>query len=670
MNVLKYPILIIAVCFGLGIVIQNYVCLSFEVLISTWIILSVLFAILFLKYKSKNYKGIFFGLISYLLTIATGSLSLFFNLDYNQKNHYTNIGIKEQNLLKALVIEELKPNAFYTKFVLEIDSFNHQKSRGKLLVYFSKKNSDTLVIGDVLRLKVAILPVPKNFNPNSFDYANYLENRNIFHQIKCYAYDYVVVNQEKNTNFYINKLRTVLVKSFEAHLFPEKVNAIINALLLGQKQQLDASTLNDYKNAGVIHILAISGLHIGIIYAFFNFIFGFLNRLKHGKTIKLFIIIILLWVFALISGMSASITRAVTMFSLFALGAFLNRRNNAFNSIAASFLVVLIFSPLLIFDIGFQLSYAAVISILLFQPFFNFFYFSKQKWAVYIADLFLVSLAAQIGVLPLMLLYFKQIPLLFLAANFVVIPVSTAVLILGVMLLFLNFIYMPLALVLGKLISILVAFMNFYIHWLSSFDTFIVKNIAFTPLLTIVFYLLIFSTIYWAYRPKNKQVLVILFMIICFQISYFITIKTIHNKSELIVFNFKESTLSIFDSQHLRVYSNDSLIAANQNMQDYITAHFNPRVSFHPLENVVYFNNKKIMIVDQEVVYKTSILPDVVILRQNSRVNIERLLITTKPKIIIADKSNSFTSISRWKKVCLQYKIPFHAVAEKGFYKM
>jgi competence protein ComEC len=670
MDVVKYPIILIAICFGLGIVIQNYAYFSLSTLLFSSLLLFILFILLFFKNRNQNTKNVFFGLATYFLILSLGSLSLYIHQDFHAKNNYSNLEIKEQNNIKGLVVEELKSNEFYIKFIVKIDSFNQQKSSGKLLVYFSKKNLDSLFIGDLVSFKSEVKPILKNYNPDTFDYANYMENQNIYHQIKCFENDYFVGEKVKNFTFYINELRKKLVHSFDAHHFSVRTKSIINALLLGQKQQIDSETLNDYKNAGVVHILAISGLHIGIIYTFFNFIFGFLNRVKHGKTIKLIVIILLLWLFALISGMSASITRSVTMFSVIAFGTFLNRKNFMFNAIAASFLILLIYNPLLIFDVGFQLSYAAVISILLFQPFYQKFYYSKNKTVVYITDLFLVSLTAQLGVLPLMLLYFKQVPTLFLLANFVVIPIATLVLILGIIVLFLNFVYLPLALLLGKLISFLVEFMNYYIHWLSSFQEYVIKNITFTPFLTVGLYVLILSVIYWIYKPKNKRILYILVLTLSFQILYFFTKSETSHKNELIVFNNKESAISIFEANKITIFSNDSLIQENQSIQEYATAKFNPKIVFHPLENVLFFKNKKIIIVDENTIYNTSIKPDVVVIRQNSRINMERLILTSKPQLIIADKSNSYTSLKRWKATCIKYKIPFHAIAEKGFYKM
>ncbi|WP_338376892.1 ComEC/Rec2 family competence protein [uncultured Flavobacterium sp.] len=670
MDVLKYPIITIAFCFGLGIIIQNYLCFSLNTVLYSTVISSVLFIILLFYNRNKNTKNIFFGLITYFLILSISALSLYVHQDINHKNHYTNFDIKESNSIKGLVVETLKSNEFYTKFLVEIYSFNHQKSSGKILVYFSNKNPDSLQIGDLVSFQSEIKPIQKNYNPNTFDYSNYMANQNVFHQIKCFENDYYIESKVKNFTFYVNELRQKLVHSFDKHHFSIRTKSIINALLLGQKQQIDSETLNDYKNAGVVHILAISGLHIGIIYAFFNFIFGFLNRIKHGKVIKLVVIILLLWLFALISGMSASITRSVTMFSLIAFGTFLNRKNFMFNAVAASFLILLIYNPLYIFDVGFQLSYAAVFSILLFQPFYQKFYYSKNKIVVYITDLFLVSLAAQIGVLPFMMLYFKQVPTLFLLANFIVIPIATAVLIFGIVVLFLNFVYSPLALLLGKLISILVEVMNNYIHWLSSFQNYVIKNITFTPILTLGLYLLILSVIYWIYNPKNKRVLYVLCLVLSFQALYFYTKNETSHKNELIVFNVKESAISIFDANKITVFSNDSLITENQSIQEYVTAKFNPKVLFQPLENVLFFKNTKIIIVDESAIYNINLKPDVVIIRQNSRINIERLILTAKPKVIVADKSNSHTSIKRWKATCIKYKIPFHAIAEKGFYKM
>ena len=136
MDVVKYPIILIAICFGLGIVIQNYAYFSLTTLLFSSLLFFILFLLLF--FKNQNTKNIFFGLVTYFLILSVGSLSLFIHQDFHVKNNYSNLEVKEQNNIKGLVVEELKSNEFYTKFIVKIDSFNQQKSSGKLLVYFEQ----------------------------------------------------------------------------------------------------------------------------------------------------------------------------------------------------------------------------------------------------------------------------------------------------------------------------------------------------------------------------------------------------------------------------------------------------------------------------------------------------------------------------------------------------
>ena len=160
-----------------------------------------------------------------------------------------------------------------------------------------------------------------------------------------------------------------------------------------------------------------------------------LKRVRFGSEIQLLIVLAILWLFALLTGLPASVTRAVTLFSFISIGNYFNQPKAIYNALAISAFSILLVKPNAIFDIGFQLSYAAVLSIVLFQPFYKKFYFSKNKIAVYFTDTVLVSLAAQIGVLPLSLYYFNRLPLLFLLANLIIIPLSSLVLIVGIVIL-------------------------------------------------------------------------------------------------------------------------------------------------------------------------------------------------------------------------------------------
>ena len=146
------------------------------------------------------------------------------------------------------------------------------------------------------------------------------------------------------------------------------MRSVIKALLLGQRNDLSTELLDSYKNAGAIHILALSGLHIGILLLLLNYLFYPLTYLKNGIIFKTVLVLLCLWSFAFVAGLSASVVRAVTMFSFFAYGKALNRVNNGFNLTAISAFGLLFFNPNYLFQVGFQLSYAAVIAIIWIYP--------------------------------------------------------------------------------------------------------------------------------------------------------------------------------------------------------------------------------------------------------------------------------------------------------------
>ena len=453
------------------------------------------------------------------------------------------------------------------------------------------------------------------------------------------------------------------------HDFSAIQKSILDALLFGQRTFMDSETTTNYSKAGVIHILAISGLHIGILYFFLAFLLKPIDKFKNGKYLKLVLIISVLWIFAFITGLPASVTRAVTLFTFISIGASFKQQNNIFNAVAVSAILLLIFNPNFIFDVGFQLSYAAVISILLFQPFYKKFYFTKNKIGVYFIDIVLVSLAAQVGVLPLSLYYFNQLPLLFLVANIIVIPLASFVLIAGMITLMLNFIYEPLAMLIGKMIRYAINGMNQYIAMIAKVENGIIENISFTVFLTFIFYIIILSFVYWLYNLKWSSFRNLATVMILFQLAYFITKWNENNKTELVVFNSKKTLVSTKNNNNLSIFTDDS----EQNtrfIKDYKRGIFNDRSKVTTLPNCISFQNKRILVIDSFSIYKTSLRADIIVLTQSPRINLDRLIKEIKPTLIIADNSNPFYKIEYWKATCEQEKIPFHATAEKGFYRL
>jgi len=187
-------------------------------------------------------------------------------------------------------------------------------------------------------------------------------------------------------------------------------------------------------------------------------------------------------------------------------------------------------------------------------------------------------------------------------------------------------------------------------------------------------YLLVIATIIWFKKPSFNRLALALITIIIFQITYFQTHWNIANQKELVIFNSKKNTLiTEHKGENVTLYANDSLLkiaSKNKTISSYLMGNFSCLTTKKNLKNLIYFNGNKILILDSLGVYPKDIHPDIVVLTQSPKINMERFLQTTKPKMIVADASNYRTTQKLWKASCLKAKIPFHATGEKGFYRL
>lgn len=669
MKVFPFPLIPFTLALAAGIVAGKFFLPnSFQILFGIAIGFLV-FLLYFLKAKKQLLPTTSFGISTVFLAFFIGMGLHFLHFQPNRENHYSHLLQPENNYVSGTVSKVLKSSAKNHKYEFQIELVNQKKATGKILTYNKKDNPTQLHPGDLVLFEAQLQSVPKNLNPYQFDYANYLANQHIFHQVFLKPNDFKIIGKQSSFASFTHSAREKLTSSFDHLHWKPETKAFINALLFGQKNHLDQETLTSFTDAGVMHVLAISGLHVGIIYMFIAFALKPLKRYKKGRLIELLLTLFLLWSFAALTGFSASVSRAVTLFSIIAIGRFWNRRSSVYNSIAASALLLLLINPNFIFDIGFQLSYSAVLSIVLFQPFFERFYFSKNKISRYCVDLILVSVAAQIGVLPLSLYYFNQFPVLFLVANILVIPLVTLLLLLGVLTLVLNFSFPILAQFPAAIIEKIIDFMTFYVTWVSKFDTFIIRNISFTASLCLASYLMISCFLYWLYQKKNKALIYFLASIVLVQITFVFSQTSSQLNEEMVVFNTKGSLFAIKKNEKTTFFSTlpeDQITA----ISDYKRGNFLDNTTILPIENVYQFGNRKILVIDASGYFKIGINPDVVVLIDNPKINLERVIKELQPKTIIADNSNSFYRIIQWKATCEQEKIPFHATAEKGFFRL
>ena len=677
MKVLQFPLARITIGFLTGILVAHYFKPSIAFVFSLFFIASCFFIIAYFLSKKNTVHTIYFGLATYFLAFNIGTSTQIIHTDSFQKSNYIHHKtiFEKPHLVAVTVREKLRSSAYNDRYVVLVNQIDDSANTGRILLNVRKDSlSHPLEIGIHLQINGSLYQNSPIKNPNQFDYGRYLESKQIYAQLYADASEIKIGSIiEKDVWYYTSKLRTKIIRNLEKSRFNKTELHVAIALILGQQQDISPEIIKDYQFAGAVHILSVSGLHIGFILLFVTFLLKPFPNTKRGSFIKLLIILFSLFSFGLIAGLAPSVLRSVTMFSFVAIGMFLRRSTNIFHTLLVSMLLILLVQPSFLFDVGFQLSYLALFFILWLQPLLAQLWSPKNSVAKYFWDILTVSFAAQIGTLPLSIYYFHQFPGLFFVTNLVIIPFLSVIMALGVLVMLLAaFDYVPVFL--AKSLEWSIYFLNKIINTIASVEEFIFREIPFNWQLLLSLYLLIIATIIWFKKPSFNRLALTLIAVIIFQITYFQTHWTVKNQSELVIFNSKKNTLiAERNGANITLYACDSILkTANQNQTftSYSMGNFSRLKTKKRLQNLIYFNENKILILDSLGVYPKDIRPDIVVFTQSPKINFERFLQTIKPKMVVADASNFRTIQKMWKATCIKEKIPFHATGEKGFYRL
>jgi competence protein ComEC len=666
-----FPIIHISLFFILGILFGAYFAIPISMLLCSLGISTTLFLIMgFLLYKNKV-SAFVFKVVMLFLFLQIGYTTHYVHLPQNKPNHYSHYLATEKSEIGFEITEPLKENPYFDQYFAKVNLLDKNVVSGKILVKIPKSDSlQKLEIGSVIIGQATLKLIPKAKNPNQFDYANYLANKGVFHELILKPKTFLIVKKETGWFQKVAHIRNQIAAEFDQTTSDPKNIAILKALLIGQKQYIDAETKTHYTDAGAVHILAISGLHVGIILFFFVSILKPLKRIRFGNLLELFILLIILWGFAFLAGLSPSVVRSVTMFSFISIGMQLNNRGkNIYNTLAISAFLLLLFNPSFLFDVGFQLSYLAVLSIVTFQP-----YLSKTLWKPrnkilgYFHDVITVSFAAQIGVLPLSLFYFHQFPGLFFVTNLVVIPLVTIILGFGVIALLLALI----GAIPAWLIYILDFFlhtMNQYIAWVAQFQSLIFKNIPANVLIVVLGYAVLLSLGFCVKKDFKRFMMPFLATLILLQIAIIGT-HYWHFKEEkwFVIHQYRNSVLVHQKAQAMFVFASSTENINTKVIENIAQAHFSSVDSIKKLRNVYVLGNKKILILDSLGIIPKNYKPDIIWITQSPKINLDRILSEIKVSEVIIDGSNKPYLAKLWQESCRSKNIPFHNTYEKGFY--
>ncbi|MDX1753200.1 MAG: ComEC/Rec2 family competence protein [Salinimicrobium sediminis] len=657
----------------LGTSIGFYLELPFKMAFLALLFGLLLFVVGYFRAKKILFPDAFFGSCTFLLFFILGIFVTTLNLPQNQPRHYLNlISSEEFPLLQLRIKESLKPDLYNHKFIAEVVSVNDRGTHGKVLLLHPKDSLKMPFLeGKELLISAPPEVIPAPLNPHQFDYAEFMSRKEVYRQINLRNGVYRQVSDESSDlKTAAAKLRKQITTALQKRNFGAEELPIVQALLLGQKQDISAETYNNFAAAGAVHILAVSGLHVGIILLILNWLFSPFDRLKKSKFLKTLLVILCLWGFAVLAGLSPSVVRAVTMFSFVAVGMQIKRRTGTLNSVFLSLMLLLLIKPQWIFEVGFQLSYAAVISIVLLRPLLLELWEPSNRTGKYFWDLLTVTIAAQMGVLPLSLYYFHQFPGLFFLSNLIILPFLGIILILGVLVLILALAgLLPSFFV--KAYEFIISVLNSTVEVIASQEKFLFRDITFSLPEVWAWYLIIFLTFLLLKNFSYRKLLAVLSSVIIIQTVYIV--QQVKTKEELIVFHrSRNSMIGKTEENNLQLYHNSSgMVEELAMIKNYKVGEGISEVEQKTLQNIYLQKGHFLILLDS-----TGILPQQIpqqnhlLLSNSPKINLVRVLERVKPSAIIADGSNYRSMVAKWQKTAREHQIPFHYTAEKGAFRL
>lgn len=438
-----YPFFRLIIPFVSGILFTIYTDLSLNLPHHLFLVLAVLFLIpVLLAYGSNSWQLRWVpGMVVTLFLFLSGfSLTVYHTPKYNPLNISNQKEAGGVHLLRITEPLTEKENSFKTTgaLICAIDSGETRPVSGKVLMYFQKDTSVSgLNYGDRIIVNAIISQVSPPANPHQFNYKRFLANSGIYHQV------YITSKGWKNTGErWVNPVfqfaydaRQKLLRILEDNGLRGDEYAVVSAILLGYDDFMGRELRDTYAGAGALHVLCVSGLHVGIIFLILSLILRPLDKKKALRYLKMILLLASIWAYAFITGLSPSVMRAGVMFSLFAWRESRREKSNPYNILAASAFILLAIDPYMITKIGFQLSYSAVLAIIsLFNPIYSLMPV-KNPVPDYFWKLTVVSIAAQIGTFPFAIFYFHQFPTYFFLTNIIVIPLVWLILNMGILVL-------------------------------------------------------------------------------------------------------------------------------------------------------------------------------------------------------------------------------------------
>ena len=676
----QVPFVRLLLPFMIGIWIHHYVKVNFWQTLIFIGITGLCYALHRHIYKKQliDYpKGILLSIACFLIGLLNQQIK-------NEHLMYHHYSLAPNGYFLVQIDEKLQKTSKGHKAVCQVLSSiandgTQTQVQGKLLLNFKNQPINPLpAYGDVLLIKSGLLEFPLASFPGAFNYRLFMHRKGILFQsyVTPKTYKAIGLNQGKSYLKTIYAWQQNIRNTLTNYLQTPSEIAISEALLYGYDKDMDDETIAAFSRTGTLHVLAVSGMHVGLIFVLLGWLLSPLAKSVRGKKKVAILQTVGIWLYSLLCGMSPSILRATVMFSFVILGKQIKRNSNPFNSLAASAMFLLWFDPNLIYHVGFQLSYMAVAGILGFYPLLYHALTLPYKLLDEIWKILAVSLASQVLTLPLTLLYFHQFPNYFLLANLLIIPLTSLIIYGGILLLSLQW-FPGGAAWLGKLMSWLILACNKVAQFIAHLPGAVAESIYWNAS-DIFFYLLALICLIQYFKQRNILALYSLIglgickllLLIGFQFLLTPTqqIQVFSIEKSWVISTHKGKEAQLFCDQILQQQSS----TFNEKINTFIgTQKLKVRQSASlPTGNVLLGINGLNLFIWQESAVPINIPNCIVLVQGKHYVNLEKMLTHNQVRQFILGTNMPWKKKTALKKILTKHQIPCHDLSENGAYEL
>ena len=524
--------------------------------------------------------------------------------------------------------------------------------------------------GDWILSSSPMKSIQKNNNPGAYDFASQSAMKGIYINVTSKnPGEFIVLYHEKNVFIQsIAATRKWIIKTLENNLPDRRIVGLAEAMIIGYRDDLDKDLLTSYVNTGVVHIIAISGLHLSLIFMIIDFFVRLFLGKKRTDIVGLFITIPILWSFALLTGSSASVIRSALMLTVVLIAKALNKKTNGLNALLASALILLIYNPQTLYDIGFQLSYTAVASILIFDPIIKKSVYIQNPILIKCWEMISITLSAQMLTTPITIFYFHQFPTLFLFTNLIAVPLSSVILISELLLCLTAVAHLP-TFIPGAITMQLIVWLNQYIQKMEHIPFGMIKHI-YIGIITLIFIYLFLIAVF--YTMKKANIKTIKFLAITFCLMSLIQLTDILNhkrKKRIAVLQVYGKTCILLQQGETGVIATNLDLNQNRKTLLDITDQLGAAYWIRNFEFVRAPNKPFFLSLDVEnLLSKKQNNPNtLMVLSGTPRIQLVDLPLQNKKSLfIVADGSNKLWKIQQWEKEADRLLLHFNSLAKNG----